>query len=211
MPRTARIVIPGVPHHITQRGNSGQPVFLDDEDRETYLALLRQYAQKHDLRVLGYCLMTNHVHIVAIPGAETALANAVGLTHQLYTTYFHDKVQGNGHLWQSRFFSCPMDEEHTINALAYAELNPVRAGMAAWPDRYQWSSARAHIGRCPDTILDLERWFQHVSTESWRQTWEDVQRKPAVSATIRRYTKRGTPLGRDEKFLERVKAWQERN
>ncbi|MCF6287586.1 MAG: transposase, partial [Candidatus Hydrogenedentes bacterium] len=109
MPRTARIVIPGAAHHATQRGNNKQVIFLDDEDRLKYLDLLRHYSVEFHLRIVAYCLMTNHIHLVAVPGFKTSLADAIGRTHQQYTSYFHDKQNLIGHLWQSRFFSCPMD------------------------------------------------------------------------------------------------------
>ena len=208
MPRTGRIVIPGVAHHVTQRGNSGQLIYHDEQDRENYLDLLRHYAEKHGLRVLGYCLMTNHVHIVGVPQSEPSLANAIGLTHQLYTTYFHDKYQGNGHLWQSRFFSCPMDENHTINALAYTELNPVRAGMVQCAQSYEWSSASAHLGLCEDALLDLTRWFGHFNAVDWSRTLEEFGMNTRMADSIRRHTRKGAPLGRDKRFLERLDSWR---
>ena len=211
MPRTARIVIPGVPHHVTQRGNSGQAVFFDEEDRENYLELLRHYSDEQGLRTVGYCLMTNHIHLVTIPRTEDSLAGAVGLTHQLYTTYFNDKHGKNGHLWQSRFYSCPMDEGHAVSALAYTELNPVRAGMVSDAGAYRWSSASPHLGMGGDPLLDLTRWFNHFDAGEWSRTLEEFPGKCDVADTIRRYTKKGAPLGRDKRFLDRVRAWQQRD
>lgn len=208
MPRTARIVIPGIAHHITQRGNAGQPVFFDDEDRTEYLELLHTHCEKFHLRVIGYCLMTNHIHIVAVPRLESSLAEAIGRTHQLYTNFLHDKLKKSGHLWQSRFYSCPMDEEHTINALAYVETNPVRAGMIAHARDYPWSSAAAHVIEKPDQLIDLRRWFSRFDNKEWERTLDEYHGRRAMSDTIRRHTRKGAPLGRDRAFLNAVKAWQ---
>ncbi|MBI4559227.1 MAG: transposase, partial [Candidatus Hydrogenedentes bacterium] len=134
MSRVARIVVPGVYHHITQRGNNGQDVFFVDDDRRVYLALLREQARRFEFRVEGYCLMSNHVHVVGVPEREESLAKAIGRTHFLYTQYVNRRHGRGGHLWQNRFFSCPMDEDYAWHGLAYVELNPVRAGRVrkAW-------------------------------------------------------------------------------
>lgn len=211
MPRSARLVIPGAAHHVTQRGNSGQPVFHQGGDRENYLELFRDYCDKHRVRVLAYCLMTNHVHLVLIPYEESSLANAVGLTHQLYTTYYNDRYEKSGHLWQSRFFSCPMDEDHTLNAIAYTELNPVRARMVREAPDYRWSSARAHLGIEGNPLLNLERWFTRFGPADWKQTLEDFPGNAHMAETIRSHTRRGTPLGRNKQFLDRVRAFQSRD
>jgi len=116
MPRVARIVIPGVPHHITQRGNNRLAVFFVDDDRRVYLELLRAQSERFGLKVLGYCLMTNHVHLVATPAGEESLAKAVGRTHFLYTQYVNRLHRRSGHLWQNRFYSCALDEVHLWRA-----------------------------------------------------------------------------------------------
>ena len=117
MPRKARIVVPGVAHHVTQRGNNQQDVFLVDDDRRAYLRLLKEQADKYELEVLGYCLMNNHVHLVVRPYEAASLANAVGRTHWRYTQYVNALHGRSGHLWQSRFYSCALDERHTAAAL----------------------------------------------------------------------------------------------
>jgi putative transposase len=144
MGRQARIVIPGVAHHVTQRGNYRQDVFFTDDDRRVYLSYLRESAQLHGLAVSAYCLMTNHVHLVATPERGESLAKTMGRTHLMYAQYIHRLHGRLGHLWQNRFYSCPMDDDYTHNATAYVELNPVRAGMVEAASDYAWSSARAH-------------------------------------------------------------------
>ena len=130
MPRVARIVIAGVAHYITQRGNSRQAVFVVEDDRQVYLDLLYAQWRRYGFTVTGYCRMTNHVHIVGTPQPQDALAKAIGRTHFLYTQYSNKMHERSGHLWQNRFYSCPMDDAHALQALCYVELNPVRAGVA---------------------------------------------------------------------------------
>jgi len=133
MPRHARIVIPGLSHHITQRGNNRQDVFFVDDDRVAYLDLLREQCLKHRVRVLGYCLMTNHIHLIATPAHEDSLNLAIGRTHFLYTQLINRLHDRSGHLWQGRFHSCLMDGAYTLAAMRYVERNPVRAKMTRAP------------------------------------------------------------------------------
>lgn len=104
MPRAARVVAVGAPHHITQRGNNRQGVFLVDEDRRFYLETLREDSRRYGLRILGYCLMTNHVHLVAVPEGDNTLARAMQRTHSRYAQRFNRLYGRSGHLWQNRFF-----------------------------------------------------------------------------------------------------------
>ena len=156
MTREARAVIIGVPHHITQRGNNRQDVFFVDDDRRHYLLMLKSKAVQYGLTIHAYCLMTNHVHIVATPLHEESLAKGIGRTHYFYTRYVN-KLQGrNGHLWQNRFFSCPLDEPYFLNTVRYIERNPVRARMVRKALRYPWSSAKVHVaGRDPSGLLSF--------------------------------------------------------
>ena len=204
MPRLARIVIPGAPHHITQRGNGHQDVFFVDDDRLVYMELLRAQAGQFGLRIEGYCLMTNHVHVVGVPMQEDSLAKAMGMTHLLYTQYVNRLHKRNGHLWQNRFFSCAMDDAHAWNALCYVELNPVRAGIAknAWD--FAWSSARVHCGvHEHDALLDLKAWRERTDGLDWTATLKAVARDKAGQDAIRNSTRRGRPLGTDS-FLSKV-------
>ena len=146
MPRNARTVIPGLPHHVTQRGNNRQNVFFVDGDRLRYLDLLGAQCAREGVRLLAYCLMTNHVHLVAIPRREDSLQRAVGRTHYLYTQYVNRLHGRSGHLWQGRFFSCVLDEPHALETVRYVERNPVRTKMTRAPWTYRWSSAAAHTG-----------------------------------------------------------------
>jgi len=110
MPRLARAVAVGFAHHITQRGNNRQDVFFVDDDRRVYLELLKEQADKYSLELVGYCLMSNHTHIVAIPNEQDSLAKAIGRTHFRYTQYINRFHRRSGHLWQGRFYSCALDD-----------------------------------------------------------------------------------------------------
>src|SRR5581483_10522908 len=162
MPRRPRVVVPGVPHHITQRGNNRQAVFACDDDRQLYLHLLTHHAIRSGMRILGYCLMTNHVHLIAVPEHEHSLSRALRHAHAEYAQAFNRAGSRSGHLWQNRFFSCPLEGQHVEIALRYVDLNPVRAGLVAVPWDWRWSSARVHsVAGSADPVLDAA-WMQAV-------------------------------------------------
>jgi putative transposase len=168
MPRVARIVVPNVPHHVTQRGNNRQEVFFVDDDRRAYLKTLAEQCRKHGVRVLGYCLMTNHVHLIAVPATADALARAIGRAHWLYARYVNRLHRRSGHLWQNRFYSSAMDEDHCLLAMRYAERNPIRAGLCRIARRYRWSSAAAHCGGKDESgLLDGRLWKRLSAGLNW--------------------------------------------
>ncbi|MBN1825577.1 MAG: transposase [Candidatus Eisenbacteria bacterium] len=147
MPKYARLVLPGVPHHVTQRGNRRVAVFADEKDHRLYLDLLQIYSSRNGLDILAYCLMPNHVHLVAVPREPHSLGRALRDTHRLYARKYNKRYDHAGHLWQGRFFSTPLDDHHFWAAIRYVERNPVRAGMVGRAEDYPWSSARAHCGK----------------------------------------------------------------
>lgn len=201
MPRIARVVATGVPHHITQRGNRRMDVFLEDEDRKAYLGFLKQYREKHGLEILAYCLMSNHVHLVAIPKKDDSLARTLAGTHMRYAQYFNWKYSQSGHLWQGRFFSCVLDNRHTLAAARYLERNPVRAGLVGRPWDYKWSSARAHVGEAADAILST-RWPPSELLSQWKELLSEAEETNKLEE-IRFSTRRGRPLGSPE-FVDRL-------
>ncbi len=154
MARFSRIVIPHVPHHVTQRGNRRLPTFLKNEDYAAYLKLLGEGCAKTGTEVWAYCLMPNHVHLLLVPKTEDGLKTTLGEAHRKYTRMINAREEWRGHLWQERFASFPMDEAYTLNAARYVELNPVRAGLCKNPAEYRWSSAGAHIHGYADPILN---------------------------------------------------------
>jgi len=203
MPRLARAVAVGFAHHITQRGNNRQDVFFVDDDRRVYLELLKEQADKYGLELAGYCLMSNHVHLIAIPHAEESLALAVGRTHFRYTQYINRFHRRSGHLWQGRFYSCALDERHFWLAMKYVELNPVRAGLCRKAWRYEWSSASVHVDNgARSAILNLPGWYDMISSARWRKELEDGVSDSQVDR-LRSSTHTGRPLGSDS-FMSKL-------
>jgi len=208
MARLARVVAVGVPHHVTQRGNARQVVFSTDADRLVYLDLLRRNCALHHLAVVGYCLMSNHVHLIVIPRASQSLPLALKHAHGRYAVYFNAHSASSGHLWQGRYYSCPLDETHFWAALRYTELNPVRASIVAQPDDYAWSSAAAHCGSRPDEWLQMTPWFVSWTPTAWRE-YLGALGSERDAAAVRAHTHTGRPLGgtdfvaRLEKVLNR--------
>jgi putative transposase len=203
MPRSARIVVPDIPHHITQRGNRGYDVFFDDADRETYLGILRDQVQRHELKVHGWCLMSNHIHLIATPPREDSLARAVGRTHHLYSMAFNRKHEILGHVWHSRYYSCPIDTGYLITAMIYVDQNPVRAGLVEYPWDWKWSSASAHINMVdPWELVDMDWWQWFSEATSWKELIAALQMEKDVDR-LRKHTNSGRPLG-SEKFVKSI-------
>jgi REP-associated tyrosine transposase len=205
MSRLARTVAVGCAHHITQWGNNHQDVFLVDDDRRVYLELLAEQAEKYGLDILGYCLMSNHVHLVAVPKAEEALAKAVGRTHFRYAQYINRFGKRSGHFWQGRFYSCALDTRHFWLALKYIERNPVRARLCRKPWRYEWSSAAAHVDEQAESeILNLRKWYRRTSSEQWRaKLAEGLTAEQMDLLHLRTHT--GRPLGSDN-FVSKLET-----
>ena len=205
MPRVARVVAPGVPHHLTQRGNNRQDVFFTDDDRRFYLETLKQQGERYGLEVWGYCLMTNHVHLVVAPTTVETLAKAIGRTHFRYSQYINRLHGRSGHLWQNRFYSCPVDADHFLAALRYAECNPRRARMVRLPWRYRWSSAAAHCGEeDPSGLLNVREWRRIMRPAQWRKLLVQPQEEEVVES-LWRQTFNGRPLGSD-RFIAKLEA-----
>ncbi len=202
MPRIARVCAEGYPHHITQRGNNKEKTFFDDEDRLFYLDVLRRYKDKYKMKILAYCLMGNHVHVLAIPEKETSLARGIGMTNLLYTQYINRKYKRSGRLWQNRFFSSVVEEEPYLWAvMRYIEQNPIRAKLVRRAENYTWSSAKAHVSGIKDDVLSDESRFNEKEIKSYRE----FIRKDAkeINAAIRRATSTGRPLG-SEGFIKKL-------
>lgn len=131
MARLARVVVPGVAHHLTQRGNRREAVFFEEADYQAYLDLIGAAAQRSQTVVRTYCLMPTHVHFIMVPTTPDGLRAAFAKAHRRYAARIHARLKVTGHLWQSRFSSTAMDERHLIAAARYVPMNPVRAGLTA--------------------------------------------------------------------------------
>ncbi|MHB8530355.1 MAG: transposase [Caulobacteraceae bacterium] len=195
MTRLARIVIPGLAHHVTQRGNRREAIFFEEGDQEIYRDLLAEQARKADVVVWAYCLMPNHVHLILTPATAEGLGRAVGEAHRRYTNFINARGRWTGHLFQSRFASVAMDEPHLISAVRYVSLNPVRAGLVRRAEDWPWSSVRAHLAAADDglvtvkPVLDLAPDFSELLADSRRE--EDF-------AALRRSEGTGRPVGTAE-------------
>ncbi len=210
MPRVARTVFPNVPHHITQRGNRREDVFFVDADRQFYLSLLKQYSEKYKVEVLAYCLMTNHIHLVLIPKDEKGLQSLLKPLHMRYTQRINKKMGWSGRLWQGRYFSSPLDQDYTWEAIRYVELNPVRAKLVEEAEEYKWSSAAGHCKLREDKILTKDKeWKDNLeSIENWSE-WLRQRKDVKKVEEIRRNIQKGLPCG-SEKFINDLEKLAER-
>ncbi len=202
MPRIARIIATDYPHHITQRGNNRATVFFDDEDHHTYLKLLALYSRKYHFQIWAYCLMDNHVHLLVVPETESSLARGIGLTNQLYTQYLNRKLNQSGRIWQNRFFSCVVENDSYLWAVArYIERNPQQAGMVERAGEFRWSSANAHITGAYNHLLTTPSWLNAQKQSAYAEfvMTEDEE----IDRAIRLATRTGRPLG-SEKFIDKL-------
>jgi putative transposase len=191
---------------VTQRGSRRQQTFFGPDDYNTYLSLLREWAPRLGLEVWCYCLMPNHVHLIAVPKRPRALGASLAQVHQRYAYGINKREGWTGHLWQERFASTPMDERHTVAAVRYVLLNPVRAGLVRDVEEWPYSSLRAHLGLKDDGIIHRRALTGLVP--GWRALLSDEGTD--LQEPIRRQTRSGRPLG-DQKFIARLEAATGRN
>lgn len=202
MARLARVVVPGVPHHVTQRGNGRQRTFFGDEDYRLYLRLLGTACRDAGVAVWAWCLMPNHVHLVLVPEDAEALSAALARVHRAYAGSVHARLERSGHFWQGRFGAVALDEAHLAAAVRYVLLNPVRAGLAARAVDWPWSSVHAHLGH-GDGVTEtgpIEARYPGLAglldpSEGDAETYGRLRRAESV----------GRPLG-DAAFLARLEA-----
>ena len=200
MARMARIVIPNIPHHITQRGNRSQKVFFSGKDKVFYLNLLHRYAQEAGLNFWAYCLMDNHVHLIAVPEREDSLAKGIGDTHKYYTRMINFRESWRGYLWQGRFRSFPLDEKYLYAAIRYVERNPVRAGIVKKAEDYEFSSAKAHIYKTEDLLLSDNFVLEEI--KDWKAFLAGEDKEQDIKF-FKKHARIGRPLGQ-EGFIENL-------
>jgi putative transposase len=192
MARLARVVVEGVPHHVTQRGNRRQRVFFNDTDYEAYKALLSEGCASAGVEVWAYCLMPNHVHLILVPGEAGALRAALAEAHRRYSRRINFREGWRGYLWQGRFASAPMDEDHLLAAARYVELNPVRARLGDTAADWPWSSARAHLAGTDDGVARVKPLLNRVG--DWG-AFLDQGLSPDRHRAIQSAERTGRPLG----------------
>jgi putative transposase len=200
MARMARVVIPHIPHHVTQRGNRKQRVFFEADDYQQYKTLLARHCNEANVQVLAYCLMPNHVHIVMVPHSEDGLHRSLAETHRRYTRYINFRENWRGYLWQGRFASFPMDEVYLYSAVRYTELNPVRANLCTRAELWPWSSAAAHFEGKDDDLVKVGPMLAQVT--DWEGYLSDSD-PVDISKELLQHERTGRPLG-SEDFLERM-------
>lgn len=162
-----------------------------------------EWCDRCGVEVWAYCLMPNHVHLVAVPQSADGLRRAVGEAHRRYTAAVNRREGWSGHLWQGRFASCAMDERHLLAAARYVELNPVRAGLVARAGEYRWSSARAHL-RCRDDALARVTPLLALVGRDWSAFLRENE--GGLEEDLRRHEATGRPLGDDEFVLNLERA-----
>ena len=202
MSRIARIILEGVPYHITQRGNGRQQVFFEHREYTLYLDLLRHNCQSERLPIWAYCLMPNHIHLIVLPERQAAMAQAMGRTNADFARYYNLRKRSCGHVWQARFHSTPLDTVHLWRAMAYVERNPVRAHLAAYAEEYEWSSARLRLAGTAD-LIDLTPWKAEYDWPRWQEVLRTSIDEEAFGQRLREASRRGRPLG-DEEFVENL-------
>lgn len=202
MPRASRIVVPGLPHHVTQRGNRREPIFFEAGDQQRYLDILAIQTRRHGVEVWAYCLMPNHVHLILTPLDEGGLARAIGETHRHYSAVVNGRQGWTGHLFQARFASVVMDERHLLVAARYVALNPVRAGLVKRAEDWAWSSVRAHLAGQGNGVVKVEPLLSRI--ERFADALEVTEQEPAEFTALRVAETSGHPLG-DEAFVASIR------
>lgn len=193
MPRNSRVVAVGYPHHISQRGNNREPVFFDDEDRWAYLDVLSHYSQKYQVDIWAYCLMTNHIHLLAVPNESESLARGLGLANMTYTQHVNRKYRRSGRIWQNRFFSSVVDTDNYLWAVArYIENNPVTAGMVSRAEAFVWSSAQHHVLEKPDPLIKKPSWLNLQDRDAYREFLTEDDKR--MANMIEQATRNGRPI-----------------
>ena len=200
MARLARVVVPGMPHHVTQRGNRRQETFFGDEDYAAYLDLMRDRCREEGVAIWAYCLMPNHVHLIAVPETEQSLRRGIGEAHRRYTRRINFREKWRGYLWQGRFASFVMDEPYLLAAARYVESNPVRAKLVADAADWPWSSAKAHLSARDDRLVQVAPMLDMVN--DWR-AFLDSSMPEEELRNLRNHARTGRPLG-NATFVDRL-------
>jgi putative transposase len=206
MARIARATAAGIPHHITQRGNRRMPTFFRDEDYQAYIELMREWCLKCHVAIWAYCLMPNHIHLIAVPESDDGLRRGIGEAHRRYSRMINLRENWRGHLWQGRFSSFSMDENYLLATARYIEMNPVRARLTQGPQSWRWSSARAHLAGKDDELVKVSPLLEMAG--DWRLFLSSEAEEEQMN-NIRRHERTGRPLG-SSGFVEKLESTLER-
>ncbi len=198
MSRLPRIIVTGVAHHVTQRGNRRQRVFLIDDDYGLYKDWLAQSCKANGVAVWSYCFMPNHVHLILVPSDDSGLSGAVGETHRRYSGYINARLRVTGHLFQGRFGCVAMDESHLMAAFRYVALNPVKAKLSQTAADWPWSSTPAHFRREDDGLVTVSPLLDRVENLA-----EFLAMEPdtELEAALMKGQSIGRPLMDDQELL----------
>jgi putative transposase len=199
MARLARVIAPGLPHHVTQRGNRREPIFFEAGDQEIYRDLLAEQARRRGVEVWAYCLMPNHVHLIVTPSDAAGLGLAIGEAHRRYTNFVNARQRWSGHLFQNRFASVVMDEAHLLAAARYVALNPVRARLVGRPPDWPWSSARAHLAGRDDRLVTVAPLLERIDDFA---DFLDSAENVAAASALRAAETTGHPLGSGDFIMD---------
>lgn len=193
MARLPRVVVPGYPHHVTQRGNRRQRTFFRKEDYGHYIELLAESVADSSTEIWAYCLMPNHVHLVMVPNEEDGLRTVLAEAHRRYTRHINFREGWRGHLWQERFHSFVMDEPYLLATVRYVERNPVAARLCRHPADWPWSSAAAHLGGRDDSLVTVKPLLDRIN--DWESYLSAEPEAQEALQHIQRHSRTGRPLG----------------
>jgi putative transposase len=206
MARLARVVIPGLPHLVTQRGNGRARTFFGDADYALYRDLLALHCRSAGVEVWAWCLMPSHVHLILVPSDPDGLRRALAAVHRRYAGVIQARRKRTGHFWQGRFGAVAMDEEYLLAALRYVSLNPVRARLVRRAQDWRWSSTRAHLSGREDGVT------ARAPVKARIPDFGDFLASapdPDLFARLRAAESIGRPLG-DDRFFARIERLTKR-
>ncbi|MEO5377093.1 MAG: transposase [Magnetococcus sp. DMHC-6] len=199
MARISRLTVPGVSHHVIQRGNRRLPTFFSEDDYRYYLNLLSEFSRKAGTEVWAYCLMPNHVHLILVPSHGDGLRQTLGEMHRRYTCYINEREKWRGHLWQERFHSFPMDDLNLLMCARYVELNPIRVHLVSKAEDWPWSSVHAHLRERNDGVVHVQPLLDRIS--NW-QEFLCIGLEENQLETLRCHSRTGHPLGSEEFYAK---------
>ena len=154
MARLPRLTVPGFPHHVIQRGNNRQAIFVTPRDYQVLLDLLTDNAKKFDVAIHAYVLMPNHFHLLATPKTAESLPQMMQAVGRSYVRYFNDSQKRSGTLWEGRYKSTLIQpDRHLLACMVYIDLNPVRGGLVAQAADHPWSSYGHYTGARVDKFI----------------------------------------------------------